>query len=203
MNEKEVRRIVREEIRAAFAALAGDTPSTDLYDALFGLSDRFGKCSGKINGGYDRCDNDDDGACPEHDPEHDPAAPGIKCTLCSHAPHGAGACIGNRNWCSCTGREAEDPDAPVPFTVTPLGARFQDVPPVVPRRRTGAHCTVCGHATHGADSCPRCTCTGLLSAWSTSPITGDDVCTACPHTRSAHASAGCMDCACTTTRRAQ
>lgn len=173
MNEKEVRRIVREEIRAAFAALAGDTPSTDLYDALFGLSDRFGKCSGKINGGYDRCDNDDDGACPEHDPEHDPAAPGIKCTLCSHAPHGAGACIGNRNWCSCTGREAEDPDAPVPFTVTPLGARFQDVPPAVPTA-CPLLCSVCLHrvSAHGPAGCThetpdgrvRCTCSVLGNA---------------------------------------
>jgi hypothetical protein len=165
-NEQGIRRIVREEIRAAFEAMYGELPwGSDTYEAAETVSRRFGRCPAKLNNGYDRCEHDA-GACPEHDV---PA----------------------------------DPDAPVPFTVTTLAARFQDVPPVVPRRRTGAHCTVCGHATHGADSCPRCTCTGLLSAWSTSPITGDDVCTACPHTRSAHASAGCMDCACTTTRRAQ
>lgn len=203
-NEQEIRRIVREEIRAAFEAMYQEAEWGTSAEAVAEvLRSRFGRCTAKVNNGYDRCEHDA-GTCPEHDTPR----PGIHCTVCEHAPHGSGTCIGNRNLCPCTGQPAErlcsgcgngenrhiegywcrkfmwtGPDAPVPFTVTTLGARFQDVPPAVHKdgradpdsvwadTSSWPVCIGCGHGkhSHGPKGCTRlgpskCACPVLGSA---------------------------------------
>ena len=143
-NEQEIRRIVREEIRAAFEAMYRELPwGNDTYEAAETVSRRFGKCQqGPVR---QLCEHD---APAEHK--------GL-CTTCIRTVD-----VPGEGYCAEHGGQPADPDASIPFTVTPLAARFQDVPPAMHAPApsawtTGTHpaCTTCGHvrSAHGKLAC--------------------------------------------------
>lgn len=121
------------------------------------LASRTVRSTGTHNPGCGHAPCDGWTICRSTDrPADEPSTPSsVMCTVCEHAPHGAGNCsvtipYGEAAFqCTCTGVQAS----------RTLGAQRST--------RPNPMCTVCEHAPHGAGDCPgivaaggACTCSG-------------------------------------------